>query len=586
MDAIPEVGVAMVDGKDWESESAGQGDPELQRRLCPALDDARADTAASPEKHPLVEPARCPGVVVVPVDAKHQHQHQQEDMQRTPPQPPPPLPPGKAFSQRRQLLACAAVMSIFLIGGVCIAHSSSLLPALAAPDSDLHIELEEGAWIASSLVLAVPLGSMLGLVLNDALGRLTLIKSTVLPQVLGWVLIATARSLAQIVAARFILGSSLGMANSITLLYVSEVADKNIRGGLAATGTALASLGILLCYTMGAVLDWRTHAWANCALPALPLLLLYTLAEESPVWLKDRGRHEAQARASTFFYNDPTKVLSAAKSPAGGAGAQKKAKALGARTWRTLFCEPRGYKPLALVQAIFIVQQLVGIYITIYYAVPLFLATGCTLDAYTASILVGVVRLVGCTAVSGVMARLGRRPLMLASSAGQAAAMATSGWATMRILDGGDVSSYWVVGGVLAYIAFGCLGWQVLPWTMMAELFPHEVRSLAQPINSGLAHVYMFAMLQLYPTLKKALGGAAGVQFLFAAASVLSAAFVWVWLPETRGRSLHEIEEYFEHNACFLTERRRMRDQRRLERHRDDDDAGAAAVPLQAKEAV
>ncbi|XP_052132023.1 facilitated trehalose transporter Tret1-2 homolog [Frankliniella occidentalis] len=559
----------MVEAKDRECDGADRDDPGLQRRLSGGLD--VADTR-SPEKHALVEPAKCPGLIAANGD---KHLLQQGKEQWTPTTPTDEN--KKAFSQKRQFLACAAVQTMAVLGGLAIAHSSSLLPALSGPDSEVPITPQQGAWIASSLVLAVPLGSMLGLLLNDVLGRLTLIKIIALPQVLGWVLVATAGSLAQIVGARFILGTALGMSHSFTTLYISEVADKDIRGGLGALGTALASLGILLCYTMGAFLDWRTHAWANCCLPVLPLALLFTLATESPVWLRERGRDEEAARASTFFYDDPTKVLSVAKAGAD----KKKAKAMGARTWRALFTEPRGYKPFVLIQAVFIIQQLVGIYITIYYAVPLFMETGCTLDPYLASILIGVVRLVGCTSVSWAMRRLGRRPLMLASSAGQAVAMATSGYATARILQGGEVSSMWVVGGILSYIAFGCLGWQVLPWTMMAEVFPHEVRSLAQFINAATANVYIFAVLQLYPTMNDALGGAAGVQYLFAATSALSAVFVWVMLPETRGRTLQEIEEYFENNATFLTERRRKRDRRRQRRDEQEQDADdATRTPL------
>ncbi|KAE8737292.1 hypothetical protein FOCC_FOCC017245, partial [Frankliniella occidentalis] len=373
----------MVEAKDRECDGADRDDPGLQRRLSGGLD--VADTR-SPEKHALVEPAKCPGLIAANGD---KHLLQQGKEQWTPTTPTDEN--KKAFSQKRQFLACAAVQTMAVLGGLAIAHSSSLLPALSGPDSEVPITPQQGAWIASSLVLAVPLGSMLGLLLNDVLGRLTLIKIIALPQVLGWVLVATAGSLAQIVGARFILGTALGMSHSFTTLYISEVADKDIRGGLGALGTALASLGILLCYTMGAFLDWRTHAWANCCLPVLPLALLFTLATESPVWLRERGRDEEAARASTFFYDDPTK-------------------------------------------AVFIIQQLVGIYITIYYAVPLFMETGCTLDPYLASILIGVVRLVGCTSVSWAMRRLGRRPLMLASSAGQAVAMATSGYATARIL--------------------------------------------------------------------------------------------------------------------------------------------------------
>ena len=73
------------------------------------------------------------------------------------------------------------------------------------------------------------------------------------------------------------------------------------------------------------------------------------------------------------------------------------------------------------------------------------------------------------------------------------------------------MSSLWVVGGILVYIAFGCLGWMAIPWSMMAELFPHEVRSLAQPLNSSTAHIFMFAMLQLYPTISDLTGTASAV---------------------------------------------------------------------------
>ncbi|KAE8751643.1 hypothetical protein FOCC_FOCC001491, partial [Frankliniella occidentalis] len=177
-------------------------------------------------------------------------------------------------------------------------------------------------------------------------------------------------------------------------------------------------------------------------------------------------------------------------------------------------------------------QQLVGVYITIYYAVTFFQETHSELDPYIATICIGVVRLVGCTSTSLIMQRVGRRPLMLLSSVGQCVAMAVSGYATYCIRQGnvvvngfknserrddpairmdlhllllpaeaGSVSSWWVVMGLLVYIAFGCLGWQIIPWSMMAELFPHRVRGLAQPINSGVAHLLMFAMLQVYPAL-------------------------------------------------------------------------------------
>ncbi|XP_052133224.1 facilitated trehalose transporter Tret1-like [Frankliniella occidentalis] len=323
--------------------------------------------------------------------------------------------------------------------------------------------------------------------------------------------------------------------------------------------TGFASMAIVVCYVMGAAMHWRTHAWANCAVFVIPLTLQTLFAMESPVWLKARARDEAAAKSSMFYYNDRDTVLSG-PSCASSPGKEQ-------AVWRVfsvLFCDPLGYKPLILITSIFALQQLVGVYITIYYAVTFFQETHSELDPYIATICIGVVRLVGCTSTSLIMQRVGRRPLMLLSSVGQCVAMAVSGYATYCIRqEAGSVSSWWVVMGLLVYIAFGCLGWQIIPWSMMAELFPHRVRGLAQPINSGVAHLLMFAMLQVYPALDWLVGGSAGVQFLFAAISAASGVFVWVFLPETRGCTLQEIEDYFQNNVCFLTERRRRRAARR-----------------------
>lgn len=123
--------------------------------------------------------------------------------------------------------------------------------------------------------------------------------------------------------------------------------------------------GILITYMLGAWLPWRLHAWANCAVPAVPLLLQMAFAAESPVWLRARGHEEAAAASSTFYYNDASKVLSGPSLNAQSSGGFW-------RPVRILFTTAAGVKPLVLLTVIFIIQQLVGVYITIYYAVTFF----------------------------------------------------------------------------------------------------------------------------------------------------------------------------------------------------------------------
>ncbi|KAK3923738.1 Facilitated trehalose transporter Tret1 [Frankliniella fusca] len=475
----------------------------------------------------------------------------------------------------RQFGACVSVQTLHFMTGVCMAYSSSLIPALEDPEtSEIPLDSEHrmGAWLASTFVLSVPVGALVSMLLNDKLGRVALIKSACAPFCLGWVLIATAQSFAMLVVGRLLTGIAIGLAHSPSLLFCAEVANKNIRGGLSAMATGFASMAIVACYGMGAAMHWRTHAWANCAVFAVPLTLQTLFSMESPVWLKARARDEAAAASSLYYYNDPDVVLSGPSS----ASSPGKEEAVW-RKFKPLFCRPSGYKPLVLNATVFALQQLVGVYITIYYAVTFLQETKSSLDPYLATICIGLVRLVGCTGTSLVMTRFGRRPLMLVSSVGQAVCMLVSGYATHLILqEEGSASSWWVVMGLLGYIALGCLGWQVVPWSMMAELFPHQVRGLAQPLNSATAHILMFAMLQAYPVISELVGGAAGIQFLFAAFSVLGGVFVFVFLPETRGRTLQEIEDYFQNNVVYVTERRRRRAARRE----------AAVAAITSKQAV
>lgn len=108
-----------------------------------------------------------------------------------------------------------------------------------------------------------------------------------------------------------------------------------------------------------------------------------------------------------------------------------------------------------------------------------------------------------------------------------------------------------VVTCLLSYMAVSCTGLLPIPWTMTAELFPLEIRGIAQGFTVGIAHFVMFAVTSVYPLLSSILGGPHGVQFLFAGASFSAAIFVYIFLPETHGKTLKEIEDYFQNHTIY-----------------------------------
>lgn len=117
----------------------------------------------------------------------------------------------------------------------------------------------------------------------------------------------------------------------------------------------------------------------------------------------------------------------------------------------------------------------------------------------------------------------------------------------------GETKSSWVpVVLILLYDVISMAGFAPIPWTMTAELFPIEIRGIGHSTVSSVAYVLMAVSIQSYWDLNYICGGIVGVQFFFAVVSLLSALYILVFLPETHGKTLTDITEYFNHHTVFL----------------------------------
>lgn len=105
----------------------------------------------------------------------------------------------------------------------------------------------------------------------------------------------------------------------------------------------------------------------------------------------------------------------------------------------------------------------------------------------------------------------------------------------------------------------GVTGLMSIPWTMTAELYPLEIRGMAQGITISLAHVIMFLAIKSYRSLVVALGGAYGVHWLYACVSLSSVLFVFIFLPETHKKLLSEIQDYFVDNTVYLLSKKKKK---------------------------
>uniref|UniRef100_A0A1B6K8I2 Major facilitator superfamily (MFS) profile domain-containing protein n=1 Tax=Graphocephala atropunctata TaxID=36148 RepID=A0A1B6K8I2_9HEMI len=459
---------------------------------------------------------------------------------------------------RPQIIACICTAAFHLTAGITLGFSAILIPQLEAPDSEIKVNKEDISWIASVIALVVPVGAVFTGYIVDRIGRTNTIRLAAVPYIIGWICIATAHNFTFLIIGRLLTGISSVMGTSPAVVYITEVARADFRGTLLCLCPTLVSLGLVIVYTMGPLLHWRIISWISIACCILPLLLMSLWSPESPVWLVSRGKTDLALKSLTHLHKKDEKRGMAELQLAemvkeynirqGQPGQQ--GSALG-KLLRGML-RPTGYKPFVILTFIFVFQQFAGIYITIFYAVTFFEDIGAPINPYVSSIGIGVIRLVFGLITSLLLGRVGRRPLYMVSGAGMAVSMFVSGYITKEVAEGNAEPSVIPVICVLVYMVLGVIGLLFIPWTMTAELFPIDIRGMAQGLILSLAHIIMFIALKIFPFLIDLLGGAYAVQWLFAGFSFGSVIFIFVFLPETHRKELDEIQDYFIHNTVYV----------------------------------
>ncbi|XP_045466185.1 facilitated trehalose transporter Tret1-2 homolog isoform X1 [Harmonia axyridis] len=473
----------------------------------------------------------------------------------------------------RQIFAASLASSYHIVFGISLAYSAILNPELDKNTTDIQTTKDERSWVASVLTLAVPVGAPLGGVLMDNFGRLNTVRIASIPAVIGWVMIATSSSLWMLIAGRICTGLASALGTGPAIVYMTEIARSDIRGSLISFAPAYTSLGMVLAYIKGWAFGWRMTAWMCVAYSIAPFILI-SFIPESPVWLISKGKNEKAKKSLqwlTLSDPDPTEEggktlaesqfeqLKEANNRKIAANQNKK----GITGVLRAFLKPTGYKPLLILMGMFIFQQFSGIYITLFYSVEFFQEVGTNINPYLSSILIGIVRAVMSVVNTYMLKAFHRRPLIVWSSLGMGVCMLVSGLFTHWIKTGVTSLNWIPVIAVMLYVVASMIGLLSIPWTMTAELFPIEIRGVAHSWVYSAAYLFMFFSVQNYHKLKQACHGIAGLQWFFAAVSIAGLFYSLLFLPETHGFELNEIEEYFKENTIYLCQKKKTTDSRK-----------------------
>ncbi|MGQ9648977.1 MAG: sugar porter family MFS transporter [Phycisphaerae bacterium] len=397
-------------------------------------------------------------------------------------------------------------------------------------------------WAAACTLLGCMLGAGMAGTLSDRFGR----KKTMLVAAILFALSALGaalpRNLNQFVIARIIGGLGIGIASMMSPMYIAEVSPSRIRGRLISVNQFAIIFGMLVVYFVNAYIarrggadnqDWNIHyGWrwmfASGVFPAVLFFILLFFVPESPRWLVSRGHDQ---RAESILARIGGRAHAGRQI-----GEIREALLLETGSLGQLFA-PQMRLPLLIGIGLAVLQQITGINIVLYYAPKIFSSTGLKItDAIGHTVLVGAVNLAFTVIAIWVVDGVGRKPLLLTASAGMGLSLLLLGEAFRRERFHGP----WVLVLVLAYVASFAIAMGPVVWVVIAEIFPTGIRGRAMAVATVCLWFACFMVTQTFPRMLKHLGG--NTFFIYAVMCAVCFLFVAVFVPETKGKSLEDIE--------------------------------------------
>lgn len=418
------------------------------------------------------------------------------------------------------------------------------------------------------------LGAMLGVaitgVLINNLGRRNGGVVLYLPMLISWVIVSLTTSIKLVLAARFFGGISGGASLVLAPIFASEVAEDSIRGTLASSSMFLYCAGILVSYSMGFCLTYRTIIWINLVVSTTGIILLI-LVTESPIYFL-RQKKEEDAKLSIAKYrgapvssilvlDELTKLkqqmmpsmelvsmtVAVETDPKSEDPEKEKlrveetetVKPQSLSTIKLLFLEPASRKAFFIVTAIVSMQVFMGNVPVQVYAKSVFTQTDPSkADLYT--IIFAVVLFTGAALSAVLNDRAGRRILLISSSVLVFVCMTTLGF----LLQTKQAPP--MVSVIVIFIYCFCFtsGAGTIPYVLLAEVFIPEVQNLASMIIVELVWLLNFLILAIFPYMN-ILFGIHGSFYIFGVMGITNAIFAYFLVPETKGLSNAQIQDLF-----------------------------------------
>jgi sugar porter (SP) family MFS transporter len=428
------------------------------------------------------------------------------------------------------------VALIAAIGGFLFGYDTGIIGgALLFIKTDLHASHFDEQAIVGSLLIGAVVGAICAGYLADRISRRRTKIIAGLVFVGGAIWAALSQDIWSLIGARFVLGLGVGTASFVAPMYIAELVPKRVRGGMVSFNQLMITTGILGAYIASWALKGVSNNWrwmfALGAIPGLALAIGMYFMPFSPRWLVDK-RREDDARGVLKRFREESAVDEEVE--------EIKEVSREERSVRDVLA--RGIRPMLIVGVgLAIFQQIVGINTVIYYAPTILSFTGLNAkSAITQALFIGVTNVVFTIVAVLLLDRIGRRVFLLTGTALVFVALVALGvYFHSPYLQ--TNAPHMALAALLLYIAGFAIGLGPVFWLMISEIFPLAIRGPAMAVCTVANWSFNFAVSFTFLTLVDKLGRA-GAFWMYAGIAVLAMLFFWTRVPETKDRSLEEIE--------------------------------------------